>query len=354
MSTGNDTIVTTLAPVTSTTTSDPQLILPTTETNDHSTSPDATTNESITKAVTILTSSKDEISTSSYSNATFTPTTTKPDSRCSANQVLQFERIPGFQPKRTVRMTALCYSDFQREDVVNECIKKCREQLTCVGFVLDYRTRTCFGVMVTQRLRQVELTMSAHCDYFDTICVPQHFSCSKLWSSEKIIDQAAYRSPVRMEIIKVSQTNCRHLCHQEKRFSCTSFGYDHHREICRLYDFDRHADAVALSFAPHNDFYDNICAFRYIRCAYLPYEIDVTISTVTRALKVRNALECQRFCDIQQEFTCRSYTFLDMSYKLEKNICLLSSDNKNSGRDDSMRFLPRSFFVAKECRTLKF
>ncbi|KAI1280440.1 hypothetical protein HDE_13468 [Halotydeus destructor] len=317
--------------------------------------PETTTEIPITIIPISIKAESDPVTPSSFETTTTiasTPTpsgsSSSPESRCSANEEFQFERITGFEPITGEHLTAIYAGESWDLGILEQCMLKCREQSDCKGFVLDYSRRICFAVTKVQG----GLRISNSKDYFEGLCVRKERSCGRLWTWEKIVDQLPLSAPPRMELMLVSQKQCRQYCMSERRFRCTSFSHDEMRQLCRMYSVDRHSEPFHLTFAPGNVFVENMCAFRMLQCRYLPFEKDTTILTIVKSFEIYTYAECQKSCDFERAFTCRSFTFIDRNYLNPTNLCLLSSDNKQTSRAGLMRFFSRSFYSSKICRPM--
>lgn len=273
--------------------------------------------------------------------------------RCPASEQFAFERVPGFEPVDGHHLSPLCYGH-KYSSLTSECTQFCRKNYACKAIVLDYRKFICYGLMAEKAV-QVKLRISTDKDYFEGICVPRHVSCNKMWVTERIIDQTFQDILPKLELPFVSLPDCRFLCFEEKHFTCTAYSFDTFKRTCRLYDQDRHSGSTSLTFFSGFSVYENQCAFRYVRCRYLNAERDVTMVSVTSSLKVASVAHCQYACDNEKTFTCRSFTFVDDTYRYgSDHVCLLSSDNRATAKAGWTRYLQRAFYYEKECQPVVY
>lgn len=268
---------------------------------------------------------------------------------------LTYERIPGFEPLGNHYYVNLCYGTSDNPAIINECKVICSQRHNCRGFIVDYSKKYCYGMFAHSMIDHVALQISPEKDFFQAKCLPKSLyanNCqSKLWSTERIIDQTVIGVAPRYILPFINVHSCKCLCLEERRFTCRSFIHEKTNSVCKIYDRNRETGLLSLSFKTGSDFYENSCAYRSTLCRYSPHQRDMTIRSLMKSLKVRSMSECRTACDADLMFDCRSFSFVDrMLYTFgSENLCLLSSDNQLTSKTGSLRYSPRSFYYEKEC-----
>ena len=269
---------------------------------------------------------------------------------CHKNHVSTFERVPGFEPVGHLYFTLLCGSDPSDPGIVQECSVLCSERDKCVGFVVDYKTYLCYGLLADSQSQQFTYCVSDSKDFYQRICVPANLACGRLFTFDRILDQAPDFQAVipRYTIPFITKDACKCLCLEEKKFTCKSMSYEFHNSVCRIYDQSR--TQLTLSYYRGSEFYENTCASVAVSCSYIRPEMDVGPVSVMKSLSVKSLYECKWVCDSSRSFPCRSFNFVDRMFAgASSNLCLLYSDNQMTARKGSLRLLPRSLYYQKVC-----
>ncbi|CAK9252583.1 unnamed protein product [Sphagnum jensenii] len=271
--------------------------------------------------------------------------------KCGANHKFTFERIPGFEPIGGYLM--LLYSDISSPGIVTECARRCEAHSGCRAFVVDYHRRSCNGLFERSSVGLLDLRLSRGKDYFEGFCMPSFLACKKLWTYDRILDQASVGVQPKSVVRFVHRTECRLRCLEEKRFQCLSASYDATLRECRLFDQDKNTGNMHLHFTKGTDYLENTCSSSPETCKYLPIERDITITTITKAVRGSSTFFCEQECNQEKEFNCRSYTYIDQSTIPGANICILSADSRAGSQRGSMLYRPRSLYAEKDCRQVK-
>ena len=284
-------------------------------------------------------------------------------SLCRSDSDTTFERIPGFEPFGNLYLVRLCHGTADNPGIVKSCKNLCLGQTNCRGFVVDYSKKHCIGVISQTAIERSSLKVSEEKDFFRVDCLPKVLSCpNKIWSFERVIDQTinpAY--PPRYILPFISRPACQCLCLEERKFTCRSIVHETRGNVCKMYDRDRgwnDSPIFSLMFSQGSEYLENSCTDTMTPhdqvCRYSIHRDDVTIRSLIHSHQVVSMSECRRTCDSELSFRCRSFSFVDrMLYSLHsKNLCLLSSDNEWTSRENSLRFSPRSFYYQRDCRTV--
>ena len=269
---------------------------------------------------------------------------------CPRNHVSTFERMPGFEPIGNYFFALLCGSDPNDPGIVQQCSLLCSERDKCVGFVLDYQTYLCYGLISDSSSQHLSLCMAEEKDFYKRICIPSSLSCGKLFTFDRILDQEVEFNSIipRYTIPFISKDACKCLCLDEKKFTCRTMSYAVRGSVCRIYDQSR--TSITLSFSRGSEVFDNACASDSGACSYIRPEMDVGPVSVIKSLSVRSLYECKWACDSTLAFNCRSFNFVDRIFTgATSNLCLLYSDNQMTARKGSLKRVPRSLFYQKVC-----
>lgn len=268
--------------------------------------------------------------------------------KCGPNGRFTFERIPGFEP--IGGFFSLLYSEKSNPGIVTECSRRCEHNLGCTAFIMDYTRRACFGLFENASIGKLDLRLSPGRDYFEGFCVASHLTCPKLWTFDRIVDQTSIGVQPKSIIRYIHKPDCRLRCLEERRFNCMSASYDATLRECRLYDQDRNSGQLRLIFTKGTDYIENQCNVDVVSCRYHPIERDITIVTVTKAIRGSSTFFCEQECNRQKEFNCRSYTYLDQTNIPGGNFCLFSSDSRGTSQKEAMGYRPRALYAEKDCR----
>ncbi|XP_074603612.1 uncharacterized protein LOC141857092 isoform X3 [Brevipalpus obovatus] len=268
--------------------------------------------------------------------------------KCGPNGKFTFERVPGFEP--IGGFFSLLYSNKVDPGIITECSQRCEHNVACRAFVMDYTHHTCYGMYENSSIGRLDLRLSPGRDYFEGFCVSSHLTCSKVWTFDRIVDQATVGIQPKAIIRYLHKSDCRARCVEEKRFPCLSASYDGTLRECRLYDQDRNSGLLRLIFTKGTDYMENQCTADVSGCRYAPIERDIAIVSVTKSVRGSSTFFCENECNRQTDFNCRSYTYIDQSPVPNGNICLLSSDNRATSQKEAMRHHPRALYAEKDCR----
>lgn len=309
---------------------------------------------------------------SNRTESTVSPNNSNDTSYCLSSEESTFERIPGFEPiSPDYYFSPLCKSNSKEPGILKECSQLCSQRTHCRGFVMDYKNHLCYGLMSESPLRTLSLCISDEKDFYERICIPKVVTCGKLWTFERIVDQAVSSSVLpRYTIPFITREACKCLCMQEKRFVCRSVTYEKRLSVCRIYDVSRESissliglittaatgpshltQQQLLTFTTGLEYFENMCAVTLAApCAYMPPDHNVIPYSPIRSLEVSNVFDCRHTCDVVNDFNCRAFAFIDLIAKGSRNNqCLLFGDNSYTLKRGSLRYCQDAIMYQKHC-----
>ncbi|XP_022243343.1 uncharacterized protein LOC106460834 [Limulus polyphemus] len=176
-------------------------------------------------------------------------------------------------------------------------------------------------------------------------------------------EQLAYDKVTGYELVAVagsslyqgspSSPGISYECLQKCRITtdCRAFNLDYQRQHCtglRYTSADRLYD-LRPSFG--KSYFEGICLPNISRCLYKPVERDqymlYTAKSVTGAT---STFQCEKECNQEREFTCRSYTFVEQGGFVGGNQCLLSGESRETNQERALQFRSRALYAEKNCQ----
>ena len=154
---------------------------------------------------------------------------------------------------------------------------------------------------------------------FDEAC-----NSERGWAFERVVG-ASLDGHNHKEVDGVeSRGDCARMCLQERDFDCRSAEYDFDARVCRLSREDRRTQPEAFrTGVPNVDYIENQCAKALPDCSYTSAKLDVMAVAMDDLLAATSSQECQRHCDDQRAFNCRSFA-------QKGDRCYLSGDDSVS------------------------
>lgn len=322
------------------------------------------------------------ISVSPSSQGSSSTSESSVDSYCQVSEESTYERIPGFEPiSPDYYFTPLCKSTSKEPGILKDCSHLCSRRSHCRGFVIDYKNHLCYGLMSDTPLRTLSLCIAEDKDFYERICIPKVLSCNRLWTFERIVDQAVSPSVLpRYTIPFITREACKCLCMQEKRFVCRSVTFEKRLSVCRIYDVSRESISSLIGFmstSPEESFtsvqsspsssssyqqqlltfttgleyYENMCAAGASSpCAYMPPNHNVLPYSPIQSLPVSSLHDCRHTCDVSNQFNCRAFAFIDLVSKgSSSNQCFLFADNSYTLKRGSLRLCRDALLFQKHC-----
>lgn len=296
------------------------------------------------------TSSKPEFTTNTHELSN----QTNPDLyKCGMEQSFVFQRVSGFEP--IGGYLTLLVKDNSHPGIVEECSQLCKSSAECRAFIVDYENNQCFAMLENSSVGLLSLRQTIGKDYFEGFCVPKQnlmlgsYCNEKSWIVDKILDQAVVGVEAQKVIPDSDRNSCRQACIEERFFWCKSAMFDSTSHDCSLYSIDRETiQQMRLQFTRGVDFFENQCQISSSMCPYDAIEKEITIVTSTKSIQARSMFECERACNEEIQFNCRSYTYLDQ-YPSLPNMCILSSDSRSTSQKGSLRERSRSLYAERNC-----
>ncbi|XP_071035192.1 uncharacterized protein [Parasteatoda tepidariorum] len=278
-----------------------------------------------------------------------TPTTDPPPPtrQCSHGEIMMLEKTTGYQHLGSVSVLYRGNPDIP--GIITECRRMCELNYECHGFTLDYLKQECYSGSETSTTKPKELIPADNKAYFEGICLPFYLGCSKQWMFDRYVDKEL-RGVVARDVIRlVSRSNCERRCLEEKRFVCRSANYYRYNQECRLFSEEQSFPHTQLSFAGGVDYLENQCNIGTSTCPYKIPERDLFMVYTSKAIPgISNFELCRQLCIKEQDFNCRSYSFLEQGGI--NDLCLLSPENRQTGHAKAVRYRHKSLYQEVECR----
>lgn len=250
--------------------------------------------------------------------------------------ITSFEKLTRVIPNPdTFTRSRMLYNE--PEAITAECVKACKELPTCAGFLIDYNSSSCVSYDDLPDLEiQLEddfLPTHEAVNFFQKVCFPSvqdKFCGSAFWSIEKV-SSAFFEGFVNMDIQVKTRMECAISCLTESSFICRSASYDQTSKRCFLSTESRrtqpqafrhqssHINTTATWIYMENDCVPN--AFE-MSCGFKRRK-DKAVSSMDAMTYAKSLHECEKDCQTESKFSCRSYSFKDLK-------CKLSSDDRIS------------------------
>ncbi|CAG7728314.1 unnamed protein product [Allacma fusca] len=266
--------------------------------------------------------------------------------RCAFGR-MTYEKVSGYELDRG--HSYLLYRDTGR-GISDKCAKRCQSDVKCHAFNLDYNRNECSALEFANDEVRYDLRRSSGVAYFEGICL-RGGGCGLLWTFERIpsfqlrgFDKEVYRD--------VGKTQCEDRCLQERRFICRSASYDWKKRECRLSVEDRFTQPRAFVPSPDSDYLENQCALQSSKCTYKNLQRDRYLIYVDKVDTALNDGSCQRACDKEREFNCRSFSFLTPAASpspASTSLCLLSGDTAGNAGPNAFQAQHGAVYSEREC-----
>ncbi|KAG8197083.1 hypothetical protein JTE90_004349 [Oedothorax gibbosus] len=267
---------------------------------------------------------------------------------CSPTERLIFEKLTGFEPFG-VTSTLLYRGDSSTPGITAECVRRCQTLSDCRSFVLDHQRFECSSVQDPPSIHPADFRASIGKTFFGGLCVPAYVGCSKLWVYERIMDHELQGlSPI--DVVRVvSLEQCQQFCLETRKYVCRSANYFHLRRECQVFGDDRTADKAQLVEASRVDFFENQCLVETSFCPYQKSEEDVAMIYVTKSIPdTLSTLHCERECNREREFNCRSYSYWDRG--AHGSVCMLSAESRLTGQGVGLSYRAGATYSGKTCK----
>ncbi|EFX88231.1 hypothetical protein DAPPUDRAFT_305719 [Daphnia pulex] len=232
-----------------------------------------------------------------------------------------------------------------------ECQGWCREEPDCASASFSFVVNPLAPIQETVCLLQNETTGSnptvnpqkaVSTYYMIKLNIRSENVCNRPWTFERVPNKML-RGLDNALIFTATKESCLAACLNEKRFVCRSAEYNYITTKCHLSEHDRRSveDSIELVDAQGVDYFENLClkagdGCRGVRQYAVPsigvaddrvaHHADVYFY-VDKELLASNEAACQRACQVENEFLCRSYLFKESSAGLEYNCQLYHLDH---------------------------
>lgn len=122
------------------------------------------------------------------------------------------------------------------------------------------------------------------------------------------------------------RAECEDYCLRERDFICKSATYQQSRQLCRLYSENKRSKPNAMQSTNEDiDYLENMCAAESASTCIYQDTVDRFLPSIDRLTHAYSIQECQRLCDLERKFPCRSINFETVHHD-----CALSSDDLSS------------------------
>lgn len=232
-----------------------------------------------------------------------------------------------------------------------ECQGWCREEPDCAAASFSFVVNPLAPIQETVCLLQNETTGSnptvnpqkaVSTYYMIKLNIRSENVCNRPWTFERVPNKML-RGLDNALIFTATKESCLAACLNEKRFVCRSAEYNYITTKCHLSEHDRRSvdDSIELVDAQGVDYFENLCLKAADGCRgvrqYAVPSVGVAEDRVAqhadvyfyvdKELLASNEAACQRACQVENEFLCRSYLFKETSAGLEYNCQLYHLDH---------------------------
>ncbi|KFM81368.1 hypothetical protein X975_13262, partial [Stegodyphus mimosarum] len=154
-----------------------------------------------------------------------------------------------------------------------------------------------------------------------------------------------------LDVVRVvSLEQCQQHCLETRKYVCRSANYYHLRRECHVFGDDRTAPKAHLVEASRVDFFENQCLVETSFCPYQKSEEDLAMVYVSKSLPdTPSTLHCERECNREREFNCRSYTYWDRG--AHGSVCMLSGESRLTGQGIGLSYREGATYSGKTCKT---
>ncbi|XP_067133905.1 uncharacterized protein [Centruroides vittatus] len=276
-----------------------------------------------------------------------TPIVQPPAQRCAPNQRQVFAQVTGYEYIGSTG-SLLYRGDSQVPGIAKECVERCIRASECHGFNLDYQRQECAMLQDISSTKPTDLKPSFGKAFFEGFCISVFVSCNKIWVYDRFVDRELVGAQPRDVIQFVSRVDCQRLCMEQRNYVCSSINYNSFRQECMLYESVYRTTAkIQISYSKGVDYLEKQCYLDTSSCPYDTVERDLKMLYITKTIDVTSNFQCERACNGEHDFNCRSYTYLD---KADKSQCLLSSESRETGQSSAIQYFPRTLYAGKMCR----
>lgn len=212
-----------------------------------------------------------------------------------------------------------------RLGVAVQCQDECiRRRYRCNAFIIEYGpVQSCFFLEESAGENRRVLQSVPDVAYFEKICL-KNSPCGKIWTFDRIIGHDLDVTAEKEVTGLTSRTECQDLCLGEKSFVCRAASYNYSSHSCKLFTESKRSKPTALRPVDSVDYFENQCAKEPVTCQYKDHA-DSFLPLVDRLTTAFSLSDCQRQCDAERAFNCRS-----VSYETFARDCALHSEDTMS------------------------
>ncbi|XP_067124590.1 uncharacterized protein [Centruroides vittatus] len=250
-----------------------------------------------------------------------------------------YEKIVGYDP-RLLRKHRIPIID--SVGILGQCQHECQRMgERCKGFVILYTpVQICYWLEVAASEITNALMPSPLAAYYEKVCL-RDMGCGKYWTFERVIGHQM-KGTALIDIPSVlERTDCEDLCIRDK--NCLSANYFYKLKLCRLFSESRRSQPSAVVKSEDVDYLENQCIKEPPTCQYKDYP-DRFFPFIDRLSRAHDIHDCQKQCDLERRFRCRS-----INYETMTRHCALSSEDLATVGDstDLLQFRRQSIFSEK-------
>lgn len=202
------------------------------------------------------------------------------NNKCPPNNEFTFERIVNFEP--VGGQLFFLHSDSKSSAITMDCMRLCKINVNCTGFILDYLKHACHGIYQMYSFSKLDLRLTPGKDFFEGVCIESNrVDCDKSWMFDRVVDQNVMGGQLQPRLVLnyIDKHNCKMACLGETRFPCRSISYDLTTRECKLFDESRDSGEVQLQFTRGTEYMENQCnSYEPSACKYNSIERDLTIT----------------------------------------------------------------------------
>ncbi|OQR73434.1 hypothetical protein BIW11_09734, partial [Tropilaelaps mercedesae] len=214
----------------------------------------------------------------------------------------------------------------------------------CRSFVVEYGDfQVASWLTAAAEDNRNALSVQTNAAYFEKVCF-QERHCHKLWTFERMMNFEMRLTPERELAGIRRRAECEDYCLRERAFTCRSATYQQSRQLCLLYSETRRSKPNSLQRTNDDvDYLENMCAPESASTCVYQDTLDRFFPVIDRLTHAFTIQECQRLCDLERRFPCRS-----IDYESVHHDCALSSEDVASHPLGTGGLIYRRFSIFSE------
>ena len=269
--------------------------------------------------------------------------------------IFTYEKITGYAI-RTAIPSSIRIKGTGSLGITQECREACDASATqCPAFTVNYQTSRCEKLDRNTQGKVSELSPAEGESVFEKVClrIPEltNTMCrDKFWAFERVIGHEMVPSVYRKTYNFVqSRRDCEEYCLEEKEFSCRSAVYSEETTDCRLSNEDRRTKphAFVRVKSVKVSYLENQCLREHSHCPFVEQQSGYpTYTDIVARDEVSNTASCERMCNDNTRFLCRSFAFYSSNSQ-----CFLSGDDHASAGSTAVQSRPGMSYFERRCDT---